>query len=124
MNNNNNGHNVLLEQISYWAKKVGRASARPVLLLRFVMTSRSTPKSEKIMLASAIAYVVLPIDLISAKRIPIIGWLDEVVSLTVAYQKVCKNITPEMEKRADDLLDNWFFNSSHSLFFRGTNPSI
>lgn len=72
MNNNSNRHSVLLEQISYWAKKVGRASARPVLLLWFVMTSSNTPKSEKIMLASAIAYVVLPIDLISAKRIPII----------------------------------------------------
>lgn len=88
--NNNNRQSVLLGQIGYWAKKVGRASARPVLLLWFVMTSSNTPKSEKIMLASAIAYVVLPIDLISAKRIPIIGWLDEVVSLTVAHQKVCK----------------------------------
>ena len=108
MNNNSNRHSVLLEQISYWAKKVGRASARPVLLLWFVMTSSNTPKSEKIMLASAIAYVVLPIDLISAKRIPIIGWLDEVVSLTVAYQKVCKYITPDMEIRADAILDHWF----------------
>ena len=116
--NNYNGHNVLLEEIGYWAKKVGRASARPVLLLWFVMTSRSTPKSEKIMLASAIAYVVLPIDLISAKRIPIIGWLDEVVSLTVAYQKVCKYITPEMEKKADDLLDNWFSTQAILSFLR------
>ena len=106
--NNNNGYSVLLEQIGSWAKKVGRASTRPVLLLWFVMNSGSTPKSEKIMLASAIAYVVLPIDLISAKRLPIIGWLDEIVSLTVAYQKVCKYITPEMERRADEILDRWF----------------
>lgn len=105
---NNNRHSVLLGQIGYWAKKVGRASARPVLLLWFVMTSSNTPKSEKIMLASAIAYIVLPIDLISAKRIPIIGWLDEVVSLTVAYQKVCKYITPDMERRTDAILDRWF----------------
>lgn len=110
MNNmdNYNGHSILLEQISYWAKKVGRASARPVLLLWLVMTSSNTPKSEKNMLASAIAYIVLPIDLISAKRFPIIGWLDEIVSLTVAYQKVCKYITPEMERRADAILDRLF----------------
>lgn len=106
--NNNNVHNVLLGQIGYWAKNVARASARPVLLLWFVMTSSNTPKSEKIMLASAIAYVVLPIDLISAKRIPIIGWFDEVVSLTVACQKVCKYITPDMERKADAILDRWF----------------
>lgn len=106
--NNYNEHSVLLEQIGYWAKKVGRASARLVLLLWFVMTSNKTPKSEKIMLASAIAYIVLPIDLISAKRLPIIGWLDEIVSLTVAYQKVCKYITPEMERKTEAILDRWF----------------
>lgn len=60
------------------------------------------------MLASAIAYVVLPTDLISAKRLPVIGWVDEVVSLSVAYQKVCEHITPEMEYKADVLLDKWF----------------
>lgn len=101
-------YDSLWQEIGRYAKKVGRASARPVLLLYYVMMSKNTPKSEKLMLASAIAYVVLPIDLISAKRLPIIGWLDEVVSLTVAYQKVCKYITPDMERKADELLDKWF----------------
>ena len=76
-------YDLLWQEIGRYAKKVGRASARP-------------------------AYVVLPIDLISAKRLPIIGWLDEVVSLTVAYQKVCKYITKDMERKADELLDKWF----------------
>lgn len=101
-------YDLLWQEIGRYAKKVGSASARPVLLLYYVMMSKNTPKSEKLMLASAIAYVVLPIDLISAKRLPIIGWLDEVVSLTVAYQKVCKYITPDMERKADELLDKWF----------------
>lgn len=30
------------------------------------------------------------------------------VSLTVAYQKVCKYITPEMEDKTDALLNKWF----------------
>lgn len=101
-------YDVLWSEIGNYAKKVGRASARPVLLLYYVMRSPDTPKSEKLMLVSAIAYVVLPIDLLSAKRLPIIGWLDEVVSLTVAYQKVCKYVTPDMERKADDILDKWF----------------
>lgn len=100
-------YDLLWQETGRYAKKVGRASTRPVLLLYYVMMSKNTPKSEKLMLASAIAYVVLPIDLISAKRLPIIGWLDEVVSLTVAYQKVCKYITPDMEHKADELLDKW-----------------
>lgn len=101
-------YDVLWTEIGNYAKKVGRASARPVLLLYYVMRSSETPKSEKLMLLSAIAYVVLPVDLISAKRLPIIGWLDEVVSLTVAYQKVCKYVTLDMEHKADEILDKWF----------------
>lgn len=101
-------NDLIWQEIGRYARNVGRTSARPVLLLYYVMMSKNTPKSEKLMLASAIAYVVLPIDLISAKRLPIIGWLDEVVSLTVAYQKVCKYITPDMERKADEILDKWF----------------
>ena len=45
-----------------------------------------------------------------AKRLPIIGWFDEIVSLSVTYQKVCKNITPEIEAKVDAILDRWFPN--------------
>ncbi len=74
----------------------------------YVMKSKDTPKSEKVMIASAIAYVIFPIDILSSKRLPIIGWLDEIVSLTVAYQRVTKYITPELEKKADIILLKWF----------------
>lgn len=109
-------YDILWNGIISWAKKVGRASTRPVLLLYYVMTSQDTPRSEKLVLASAIAYVVLPVDLLPARRLPIIGWLDEIVSLTVAYRKVCKYITPEMEKKADDLLDKWFSNQPFTSY--------
>ena len=91
-----------------YAIKVGRISARPVLLLYFVMVSKDTPKSDKLMILSTISYLVLPIDLVSAKRLPIIGWVDEAFSLSVAFQKVSKNITPEIEWKTDKLLDKWF----------------
>lgn len=99
---------LLWDEIGAYAKKVGRASTKLVLMLYYVMRSPYTPKSEKLMVASAIAYVVLPVDVLSAKRIPVIGWLDEVVSLTVAYQKACRYITPEMEKKVDEVLDKLF----------------
>ena len=101
-------YEMLWQEIGRYAKKVGRASARPLLLLYYVMTSKDTPKSEKLMIASTIAYVVFPLDILSSKRLPIIGWLDEIISLTVAYQKVSKHVTPEMEKKADILLYKWF----------------
>lgn len=99
---------VLKEKVQEYAMKVGRISASPVLLLCFIMISKDTPKSDKLLILSTISYLVFPVDLISAKRLPIIGWIDEAFSLSVAYQKVCKNITPEIERKTDELLDKWF----------------
>lgn len=99
---------VLKDKLQEYARKEGRISARPVLLLYFIMTSKDTPKRDKLMILSTLSYLVLPIDLISAKRLPIIGWLDEAFSLSVAFQKVSKNITPEIERKTDALLDKWF----------------
>lgn len=99
---------VLKEKLQEYAMKVGRISARPLLLLYFIMVSKDTPKSDKLMILSTISYLILPVDLISAKRLPIIGWIDEAFSLSVVYQKVSKNITPEIERKTDALLDKWF----------------
>ena len=99
---------VLSSKLQEYAMKVGRISARPLLLLYFIMVSKDTPKSDKLMILSTISYLILPVDLISAKRLPIIGWIDETFSLSVVYQKVSKNITPEIERKTDALLDKWF----------------
>lgn len=99
---------VMKDKLHEYAMKVGRISARPLLLLYFIMVSKDTPKSDKLLILSTISYLVFPVDLISAKRLPIIGWIDEAFSLSVAYQKVCKNITPAIERKTDTLLDKWF----------------
>ena len=98
----------LWDKIKTYAKKVGRVAARPVLLLYYVMKSEETPTKDKLTIFGAIAYIVLPVDLLNAKRLPIIGWIDEVVSLAVAVQRMQKYITPEMEREADETLDHWF----------------
>lgn len=98
----------LLEKMKEWAIRIGRISTRPALLLYFVMMSKDTAKSDKLLILSTLSYLVLPIDLISAKRLPIIGWMDEAVSLTVTYQKVSKYITPSIERKVDEILDKWF----------------
>mgnify|MGYP001159034360 FL=1 len=99
---------VLKDRLQEYAMKVGRISARPLLVLYFIMVSKDTPKSDKLMILSTMSYLVFSIDLISAKRLPIIGWIDEAFSLSVVYQKVSKNITPEIERKTDALLDKWF----------------
>lgn len=90
-----------------YAIKVGRVAVRPVLLLYYVMRSEETPMKDKLTIFGALAYVILPVDLLNAKRLPIIGWIDEVVSLAVAVQRMQKYITPEIEAKADAQLDKW-----------------
>ena len=101
-------YSELWEKISEYTRKAGRVSARPVLLLYYVLKSPDTPKSDKLLIVSALSYLVLPIDLISARRLPVIGWIDEIVSLTIAYQKVSKYITLEIQWKVDNILDRWF----------------
>ena len=43
---------VLKEKVQEYAMKVGRISARPVLLLYFIMISKNTPKSDKLLILS------------------------------------------------------------------------
>jgi uncharacterized membrane protein YkvA (DUF1232 family) len=99
---------VIKDGIRKFAKKAGRTASRPLLLLYYVMKNEETPKSDKLMILSTLAYLILPIDIINAKRLPILGWIDEVTSLAVAIKKVRQHITPEVERQADEVLDRWF----------------
>lgn len=101
-------YNALWDSICTWSRKAGRAATRPVLLMWYVMRNDDTPRKDKFAIFAAIAYLILPIDLIDAKRLPIIGWLDEVTSLALLVQKMSKYISPEMEAKADVQLDKWF----------------
>ena len=97
----------MFERLGKYAKRVGRLAARPAVILYLVLRNPATPKKDKYIVYSALAYLVLPIDLISAKKIPILGWVDEAGSIAMAYKRVKDNITPEIEKEADKLLEHW-----------------
>ena len=108
-------YELLWEKITDYAKATGRTTARPVLLLYYVLRSPETPSSDKMLIVAALSYLVLPIDLISAKRLPIIGWIDEAVSLVYAYKKVCSYVTPEIESEVDNILERWFPEGKYEL---------
>ena len=109
-NDNSNGWNLssLWEKIKTNAIRFGRGTTHQVLLLYYVLKSEETPRGDKLIVYSALAYLILPINLISMRRHPIIGWLDEAASIAVAFQKIRQNITPEMEEQVDQTLDRWF----------------
>ena len=101
-------YDALWSRISEYAIKAGRVTIRPILLLFYVMKSKETPWKDKMLIFTTLSYIVFPIDILDARRLPIIGWFDEIASLSVTCQKMRKNITPEIEKKVDILLDKWF----------------
>ena len=101
-------YSVLWSRIEEYGMRIGRLSAKPILILWFVLLNKDTPKKDKMLILSTLSYLILPIDILDAKRLPIIGWCDEIFSISVSYQKVCKNITPEIEAKVNAILDKWF----------------
>lgn len=101
-------NDALWEGIRDWSLKAGRSAARPVLLMWYVMRSDKTPRKDKLAIFGSLAYLILPIDLLDAHRLPVVGWLDEAVSLAVLIRKMSKYITPETQAKVEAQLDKWF----------------
>jgi len=98
----------LWEKLKQNAKRLGRFATKQALLMYYVLKSDNTPTSAKVIIYGALAYLVLPINLISTKRHPILGWADEVAAIAIAYKKIKQHITPEMEQQAEETLNKWF----------------
>ena len=108
-------YKALRESIFKWSRKAGRTATRPVLLMWYVMKSKDTPRADKWAIFASLAYLILPIDILDSKRLPVIGWLDEVTSLAILVQKMSKYITPELEIMADVQLDRWLSTGSEYI---------
>ena len=65
-------YNLLWEKLRDYAVKIGRLGTRPLLLLYLVLKSPQTSKEDKLLIISTLSYLVLPIDILDAKKLPII----------------------------------------------------
>ena len=110
MESNTSSYNLpgLWERIKDSAKRLGRFTTKKALLMYYVLKSDRTPRSAKAIIYGALAYLILPINLISAKHHPILGWADEVAVIAIAYRKIKQHITPGMDQEAEETLNKWF----------------
>ena len=99
---------MLWEKIKRNAKRLGRSTTKMILLMYYVLRSKDTPTSAKVIIYGALAYLVLPVNLISTKRFRFLGLADEAIAIAIAYKKVSQHVTPEMEQEAEATLDRWF----------------
>ena len=102
------GLNDIWLRIEPWATKVGRVTARPVLQCFYVLKSENLSTTERMLIYAAIAYTVLPSDLLPRATYKLLGILDDGVALMYAYHKIKDKITPEINNQVEDTLNNWF----------------
>ena len=59
---------LMKDALGRWCRMAGRATSRPVLVMWYVLQSPETPRSDKAAIFTSLAYLVLPIDILSARR--------------------------------------------------------
>ena len=95
-------------KIGVYAKKAGRVATKPLLQLYYVLTMGETTTLEKALIVGAILYTIMPFSLISFKAHKILGMLDEGLAVLYVIKKVQNKITPEIDAKVEETLNEWF----------------
>lgn len=98
----------LFDKLRPYALKAGRVAARPMLQFYYVMTDENTPTLDKALVYAAIIYTISPVSLIPSAVYKLLGVLDEGAAVLYVYKKVKERITPEINAKVDDTLNEWF----------------
>lgn len=97
-----------LVKIKKYAKKAGRIAATPLLKLWYVLDDPNTTTLERALIYAAIIYTVSPVSLIPAYLYRFLGVLDEGAAILYVINKVKDKMTPSIENKVKDTLDEWF----------------
>lgn len=76
-------------------KEAAKGFKREVRVYRLVLKDARTPRRTKVLLGLAVAYAVMPFDLIP-DFIPVIGQLDDAVILPLLIWLALKAVPPEV----------------------------
>ena len=100
--------NALIQRLYPWALKAGRRSARPILQFYYVLADEKTSTLDRALIYAAIAYTILPMDLVPSVVYKLLGIVDDGMAVLFVYKKVKKNITPEISAKVESTLKEWF----------------
>jgi len=95
------------QKLKDFATYAGREVVEKALTLFFAAQRDETPLWAKTVIYSALAYFILPTDVIP-DFIPLSGYADDLGTLVLALGTVTTSITPEVEASAKQTVDSWF----------------
>ena len=100
--------NALMDKLSPWALKAGRVATRPLLQFYYVMDDENTSTLDRVLIYAAILYTILPMDFLPRVAYKFLGVLDDGVAMLYVYKKIKNKITPEINAKVEDTLNEWF----------------
>ena len=100
--------NALMDKLRPWALRAGRVATRPLLEFYYVMDDDNTSTLDRVLIYAAIVYTILPMDFLPRAIYKFLGVLDDGVAILYVYKKIKDKITPEINAKVDDTLNEWF----------------
>ena len=100
--------NTLMDKLRPWALKAGRAATRPLLQFYYVMDDDYTSTLDRALIYAAIIYTILPMDFLPRTVYRLLGVLDDGVAMLYVYKIIKNRITPEINSKVEDILNEWF----------------
>ena len=100
--------NALMDKLRPWALKAGRVATRPLLQFYYVMDDENTSTLDRVLIYAAIIYTILPMDFLPSVIYKFLGILDDGVAMLFVYRKIKDKITPEINAKVEDTLNEWF----------------
>ena len=98
----------LWDKFKTYALRAGRVATKPILTFYYVMHQTETTTMEKALIYGAIAYIVIPSDLLPRRALSILGILDDAAVIAYVYNKVSSKVTAAIRNQVDTQLDEWF----------------
>ena len=100
--------NALMDKLRPWAIKAGRVATRPLLQFYYVMDDDNTSTLDRVLIYAAIIYTIIPMDFLPRSVFKFLGVLDDGVAMLYVYKKIKNRITPEINAKVEDTLNEWF----------------
>lgn len=100
--------NALMDKLRPWAIKAGRVATRPLLQFYYVMDDDNTSTLDRVLIYAAIIYTIIPMDFLPRSVFKLLGVLDDGVAMLYVYKKIKNRITPEINAKVEDTLNEWF----------------
>ena len=89
------------------ARRAGSKLVYCVLLLYYVLRSKTVSRADKTKIYGALGYFLLPLDILP-DFIPLAGYTDDLTAVLWVLHTVWKNITPEIKSQAAVKTREWF----------------